>query len=458
MKNTDRRRFLKTSATAVAASSTLPHFFIGRAGASANSRLNIAHVGAGGIAKMAYGPSKDENTVALCDIDETKFGQHAQSMPHIAKAKQFADFRVMLDEMGDEIDAVCINTPDHTHFVATMEAMQRGKHVFTQKPLTHNIWEARTLQKAKTEFGVTTVMGNQGHTYDGIRSLREWYEADVLGQVREVHTWHNGPGYGGTYFRKPDAFPPPAMDIPEHISWDLWKGPVDTELPYNDLFHPLTWRGYYEFGSGILGDWFPHIGDGPVWILDLYNPVSAELIEQTDAPEGVAADASVVKWEFEKRGSKEPCTLFWHNGGKKPEAPADWGWGKMPGAGSFFIGDTKTAYLDQRSNNPRLSSKDDMIAFKEAGFPAETYPRIKSNGPVGEWIDAIKGDGPEPGSNFDYAAPFTETHLLGVLAMRFGGKVEYDAEAMKITNRPELNAFVKEPVREGWEYGQDLWA
>ncbi|MEM8953311.1 MAG: Gfo/Idh/MocA family oxidoreductase [Verrucomicrobiota bacterium] len=457
MKNTSRRTFIKQTA-AVAASSALPGFFIGKAGAAANTKLNIAHVGAGGIAKMAYGPSKGENTVALCDIDETKFDEHASNFPHLEKAARFKDFRVMLDKMGDQIDAVCINTPDHTHFAATMEAMQRGKHVFTQKPLTHNIWQARTLKKAKDKYGVTTVMGNQGHTYDGIRSLREWYDADVLGQVKEVHTWHKGPEYSSRYFSMPEKFPPDAMEVPAHIDWDLWVGPVVTELPYNELFHPLTWRGYYEFGSGILGDWFPHIGDGPVWILDLYNPVSAELLEQSDIPEGVAAESSVVKWEFEKRGSKEPCTLYWHNGGKKPEAPTDWGWGNIPNAGSFFIGDQKTAYLDQRSNNPRLSSKQDMIDFKESGFPEEKYARIKADGPVGEWIAAIKGEGPEPGSNFDYASPFTETHLLGVLAMRFGGKVEWDADAMKITNRPELNAFVKEPVLKGWEYGDNLWS
>ncbi len=455
----NRRSFLKKSAVAAAAATGLPSFSIGQGGGSANSKLNIAHIGAGGIAKMAYGPSKGENTVALCDIDENQFGQHFEAFPHLEKAKRFKDFREMLDKMGDEIDAVCINTPDHTHFAATMEAMQRGKHVFTQKPLTHNIWQARTLKKAKEKYGVTTVMGNQGHTYDGIRALREWYEADILGQVREVHCWHPGPAYGSKYFNMPEAFPPTAMEVPAHVDWDLFVGPVVTDLPYNELFHPLTWRGFYEFGSGILGDWFPHIGDGPVWILDLYDPISAELIEQSDAPQGVAAQSSVVKWEFQKRGTKEACTLYWHNGKNQPEKPADWTWGEnIKKAGSLFKGDKKTVYLDQRSNNPILSNRDDMIAFKEAGYPAEKYPRVKSDGPIGEWIDAIKGDGPEPGSNFDYAAPFTETHILGVLAMRFGGKIEWDAEKMQITNRPELNAYVKPPVRKGWEYGEDLWA
>lgn len=454
MKNINRRKFITQSVAVAAGSSVLPHFSIGSAGA--NSKLNIAHIGSGGIAKMALGPCQSENIVAMCDIDETKFGEHAKAIPEIAKAKHFTDFRVMLDKMGDDIDAVCINTPDHTHFVATMDAMQRGKHVFTQKPLTHNIWQARTLKKAKAKYGVTTVMGNQGHTYDGIRQLREWYEADVLGEVKEVHTWNGGPGYGGKYFRKPEQFPPPAEPVPAHINWDLWLGPVVTDLPYNSLFHPLTWRGYYEFGSGILGDWFPHIGDGPVWILDLYDPVSVELVEQAEAPQGVAADWSVVRFDFKKRGSKEACTMYWHNGGRKPETPKEWGWGEFPGAGSLWNGDKQTVFLDNRSNNPRLVSKEDMKAFKEGGYPPEKYPRVKG-GPVEEWIRACKNEGPEPGANFDYASPFTETYLLGVLAMRFGGRIEWDSKAMKITNRPELQAYVKEPVRQGWEYGDDLW-
>ncbi len=455
MKNINRRKFITQSASVAAGSFVLPRFSIGAAGA--NSKLNIAHVGAGGIAKMAYGPCKTENIVALCDIDENQFGEHVKAFPVIEKARKFADFRVMLDKMGNEIDAVCINTPDHTHFVATMEAMQRGKHVFTQKPLTHNIWQARTLKKAKAKYGVTTVMGNQGHTYDGIRQLREWYEADVLGQVNEVHTWSGGPSFG-KYFVRPEQHPPIAQEVPSNINWDLWLGPVVTDRPYNSAYHPLTWRGFYEFGSGILGDWFPHIGDGPVWILDLYDPVSVELVEQADAPQGFAADWSVVRFDFEKRGTKEPCTLWWHNGGKKPEFPKNWSWGEVPKRGSLWNGDKQTVYLDERSNNPRLVSKEDMIDFKKAGYPEEKYPRVKADGPVGEWILASKGEGPEPGSNFDYASRFTETHLLGVLAMRFGGRVEWDPKSMKITNRPELNAYIKEPVRKGWEYGDDLWS
>ena len=203
MTKINRRSFLKKTAAVGAASVIFPRFSIGQPGPSANSKLNIAMIGAGHIASQAYSGCKGENIVALCDIDSRMLHQHAGKHPEIKKARTFADFRVMLDKMGKEIDGVCINTPDHTHFVATIDAMQRGIHVCTQKPLTHNIWEARTLRKAMHKYGVVTNMGNQGHTYDGIRQMREWVEADVFGQIKEVHLGFAGPDWGSRYFFKP---------------------------------------------------------------------------------------------------------------------------------------------------------------------------------------------------------------------------------------------------------------
>ena len=185
MKTMNRRSFLKSGVAVATGSLALPNFFIGKAGAAANSKLNVAMIGCGNIAGMAFDGCQNENIVALCDVDSTMLFQYEKEYPQIKKAKTFSDFRVMLDKMGDEIDAVCINTPDHTHFVATLAAMERGKHVFTQKPLTHNIWQARTLRTAMHKYNVITNMGNQGHTYGGIRRLREWYEADVFGQITD---------------------------------------------------------------------------------------------------------------------------------------------------------------------------------------------------------------------------------------------------------------------------------
>jgi len=456
MKQINRRVVLQAAA---AASFVPARFSIGKPGGSANSKLNIAMIGAGNIANMAYSGCKGQNIVALADVDSTMFLQRAKRHPEITKAKQFADFRVMLDKMGKDIDAVCVNTPDHTHFAATMEAMRRGKHVCTQKPLTHNIWEARMLKKAKAKFGLVTNMAVQGHTFDGIRQMREWYEADTFGQIYEVHSWKNGPRWQprreeNSYWHKPDALPPPVDAVPANLAWDLWLGPKAADTPFNKLYHPKSWRGFHAFGNGIFGDWMPHISDAAVAILDLYEPTVVELEKKSGGNEWVVPDANVVRWEFGRRGKKAPCTFYWHNGGLAfmPEKPDDWTWeGKLPNHGTFYYGEKQNGYTDERSNHPRLANKEAMKAFKEAGYPAKKYPRIKG-GPFGEWIRAVKGEGPEPGANFDFAAPFTEMMLLGVLAARFGGRIEWDSKTMKVTNRPELNAYVKEPIRKGWDY------
>jgi hypothetical protein len=448
----NRRNFIKTAAAASAGAFILPRFSIGQPGPSANSKVNVAHIGAGGIAHLAYSATKGENIVALCDIDTRRFPDWSSMTP------KFDDFRVMLDKLGDEIDGVCINTPDHTHFNATLACMERGIHVCTQKPLTHNIWQARTLRKAKDKYKVITNMANQGHTYDGIRQMREMYEADNFGQVHEVHLGYDGPDWPSNYFSKPASMPLQAEQIPSEVNWDLWLGPA-AERAYSHHLHPLTWRGFNDFGTGQFGDWFCHIGDGPVWVLDLYEPTVIECVERGPSLEGMIPDYSIVRFDFPARGNKAACSMYWYdgkmNGGTAIKSPDDWGYGKLPSSGSFWFGDQANAFLDERSNNPRFTDKERMRAFKESGGVSEKYARVKG-GPHLEWIDTIKGNLSECGSNFDYAAPMTEVALLGVLAQRFGGRIEWSQE-QGITNRPELNAFIKEPVRAGWEAGQDLW-
>lgn len=451
----DRRTFVKKSVATAAGTFILPRFSIGQAGPSANGKLNLAIIGAGGIAHMCYGECRKENIAALCDVDSSKFPKwgHDENIP------MFADFRVMLDKMEKEIDAVVVNTPDHTHFVATLDVMQRGKHVCTQKPLTHNIWQARTLVKAQEEYGVITNMGNQGHTYDGIRQMREWYEAGVFGDITKVHSCVNGPGWGNKFFEKPESFPPPVDPVPDSLNYDLWLGPTQ-KVPFHKNYHPLRWRGFYQFGGGQLVDWFCHIADAPVWVLDLYEPTVVEAVEVVGGNDWIAPDGNIVRYEFPARGKHPACTFIWANGNdaldQRPEG-FEWGYGdELPGSGTFYTGSKANAYTDLRSNNPRLTDREAMKAFKEGGYPEEKYSRVKG-GPFAEWIRAIKGEGPEPGSNFKYAARLTEVGLLGVLAARFGGRLEWDAENMEITNRPELNEFIREPARAGWERGDDLW-
>jgi len=474
-KSIKRRDFIKSTALVVGCSFALPRFSIAQSGGSANSKVNIAMIGSGGIASMAYGPSRKENLVALCDVDEKMFGAHVQTFPTIKSARTFSDFRVMLDKMGKEIDAVCINTPDHTHFVATMDCMQRGKHVITQKPLTHNIWQARTLRRAAEKYKVVTNMGNQGHTFDGIRQMKEWVEAGLLGQVTEIHAGIDGPNWKGPYFRKPKQLPLPAEPVPAGFNWDLWQGPV-AESAYRHYYHPRWWRGFWKFGGGTLGDWFCHIGDGPVWVLDLYEPTVIECVERNvnELGDSMCPNSAVIRWDFPARGTLAPCSLYWSdglgNGGTKIKIPGDWNWASEDDddatkmiptpakqIGSYWTGSKANAYLDARSDHPKLTSMTKHQELMASGkLPGEKYRRVKG-GPHQEWIDAIKGLIPETGSNFEFASRLTEIDLLGVLAQRFGGRIEWDAANMKITNRPELNAYLKEPVRKGWEYGEDLW-
>lgn len=241
------------------------------------------------------------------------------------------------------------------------------------------------------------------------------------------------------------------------MNWDLWLGPNPGDTPFNNTYAPKSWRGYHAFGNGTFGDWFPHIADAAVSILDLYDPVAVELEDSVGGNEWMVPEGNTVRWEFKKRGSKEACTFRWTNGKPDylPQTHEDWTWGdQLPKAGTLYVGDKQTGFTDERSNNPRLANKDAMREFKANGFPEEKYPRLKG-GPFAEWRRAIKGTGPEPGANFDFSSPFTVTMLLGVLVARFGGRIEWDPKT-GITNRPELAQYVKEPARAGWTYGENL--
>lgn len=444
----NRRTTIKT---ALAAGAALPS--IVKAGA--NNRLNVAFIGVGNIGKMAFTELENENWVALCDVDQTYIDAAKAEHPQAAGAKTFRDFRVMFDKLGREIDAVCVSTPDHTHFVASMWALEQGKHVCTQKPLTYTIWEARALrQAAAKQKGLVTNMANQGHTYDGIRQVREWLECGLIGDVGQVHAWEKGPTWGNSWFDKSPVYPPAEEPVPASLEWDLWLGPL-ADRPFSSYYHPKKWRSMWETGTGMLGDWFCHTCDGPVWALGLYDPDYVELVSKGgNNHTAIIPDRSVIKWHFAARDGKPPCDLYWHDGELVPSIPDRWSWGKLPERGSFFMGTENTLYLDERSNNPRLANRDDMIEFKKTGYPPEKYPRIRQKGPFAEWAAAIKGEAATPGSNFDYAARLTEVALLGVLAQRFGGRIDWDSCKGRITNREQLNDYVRRPVRAGWEVGQ----
>lgn len=450
MKDFSRRMFLKSATAVTAGVIILPNLL----SCSRSSKLNIALIGAGGRGEDNWEKLMNENIVAIADVDDNRAATAFETFP---KAKRYKDFRKMLDEMHNEIDAVVVSTPDHTHFAAAMAAMQLKKHVYVEKPLAHNVWQLRTLKKAAKHYGIVSQMGNQGHTTNGIRLIKEWYDAGVLGQVKEVHAWFGPFEFKpGGYWTKPESFPPPEHPVPAGFDWNLWQGPV-AERPFNSAYAPKSWRGFYDYGNGMLGDWSNHTIDAPFWALELGNPHTVESTVPNPIPDhSFIPDESVVKFQFNARGDKAPVELFWHEGGSKPEIRPEWGVDKLPDSGMVMIGEKKTLITGGRPNNPRLMvSEEEWKEFLKKA-PAQTIPRVGEEMPQQEWVDCIK-NGTLPGSNFDYAASLNEMVLVGVIAQRFATRVEYDGEKMQITNQPELNACIKEPVREGWSYGEDLW-
>lgn len=449
MNNFTRRSFLRTTSAATAGAIYLPNLL----SRSPNSRLKFAAIGVGGRGKACWSKVPLEDIVAMCDVDDRMSAEAFQSCP---TAKKYKDFRKMFEEMAGEIDAVIIATPDHTHFPAAMAAMELGKHVFVEKPLAHNIWQLRTLKKAAGYYGIVSQMGNQGHTTAGIRRAKEWYEAGILGEVREVIAWQNKLSFeNNRYFVKPATTPPPADEVPGELDWDLWQGPV-AERAFSNLYVPRTWRAFYDFGLGQLGDWCCHTLDTPFWALDLGLPdiVTGESKGMPSDNSHVVAE-SMVTWKFPKRDGKAAVTMKWYEGYEKPAVRPGWGIDELPGRGMVMIGDKKTLITGARPNDARLLvPEEEWKAFKE-NPPAETIPRIAENQPVKEWVDAIKNDS-LPGSNFDYATSLMEMSLVGVLAQRFGGTIKYDAKRMRAKGRPELDDYIKEPVRDGWAYGEGL--
>jgi len=450
MTNLSRRSFMKTASAAAAGVLIIPNLIR----CSPNNRLNIAVIGVGGRGEASWTQVPKESIVAMCDVDDRESAKGFEACPN---ARRYKDFRKMFDEMAKDIDAVIIATPDHTHFPAAMAAMQLGKHVFVEKPLAHNIWQLRTLKKAAKHYGVVSQMGNQGHTTNGIRLVKEWYEAGILGQVKEVIAWQGKIDFiNDGYFKSPTNFPPQAEEIPKELDWDLWQGPAAAR-PFNNIYAPRTWRGFYDLGDGKLGDWACHTLDAPFWALDLGMPHTVEAIIPNPMPDhSFVSEESLVTWHFGARGNNAPVTMKWYEGIEKPAIRPEWGVDKIPDGGMIIIGDKKTLITGGRPNDARLLVPEEEMKEFLKNAPAQTIPRVGEEQPVQEWIAAIKND-TLPGSNFDYSASLTEMIQVGILAQRFGGTINYDAKNMKATGRPELDPHFKEPVRKGWEYGEDLW-
>ncbi len=436
-----RRQFLWTTGTGLAALSVL------RADAPADRmregkpcppdrKLRIACVGCGGQGRSDIGNVAGEEIVALCDVDSARAEETFKKYPNVPK---FKDYREMLLKMDEQIDAVTVTVPDHMHFPIAMMAIQMGKHVYVQKPLTHVIAEARLLREAAAKHKVITQMGNQGHAGEGCRLLREWVQAGVIGPVTEAHVWTNRPIWPQGVKR-----PAQGQPVPPTLDWNLWQG-VAQERPYHSDYLPFKWRGWWEYGTGALGDMGCHTMDGPVYALDLFEPLSVEA-DAKDGNEDSGPTQSTVTYQFPARGDMPPLKLVWYEGGRKPPRPAGLEEGrKLPNTGFYLVGE-KGIILDMTDycQSPRIIPESKMQEMARS-LPPKTIPRVKG-GPHQEWITACKG-GPLPGSNFEYSTRLTETVLLGNLALRTGKKALWDAKAMKCTNIPEANALVTKPYR-----------
>ncbi len=443
MKSISRRTFLGTATLAA----LQPRFAIGQEGESANAKLNIALIGAGGMARAAVEDCRDENFVAFCDVDDRRCRATYRQYPYVPT---FKDFQSMMDTMEKEIDAVVVSTPDHTHFAAAMDCMQRGKHVYVQKPLAHNIWQVRTLQKAAHNYGVVTQMGNQGHASDGIRVAKEWYQAGVLGEVREAHVWTDRPKL--PWFEKPETIPPEAEPVPKALDWDLWQGPTSAR-DFSSAYVPVKWRGWWDYGCGSLGDIGCHELDTPVWAMGLGIPEKVEVKLNDAMNRDFTPFSAVVTYHFPAQGDRPATKVYWYEGADPPRPdglPED---EALVGNGSYMVGSKETLYMPyMHPNTPKLIGRSES----DTDLPSATIPRV-AGGPFREWLRAIKGIGPAPGSNFDVSANLTEIVLLGAMAIRCGHTIEWDARNMEVKGHPELASYVKEEVRPGWEYGEDLW-
>jgi len=466
-----RRKFVQNGLLLGAGITILPRHVLGRGHIAPSDKLNIAGIGAGGKGEsdlFEFSKSPKVNIAYLCDVDERASVKSRETFP---KAKVYKDFREMLDKEKNNIDACSISTPDHTHAIATLYAMQMGKHVYTQKPLTYSIHEARVLTEAAKKYKVVTQMGNQGASGEGVRKTKEMCDAGLIGDIYEAHSWTNRPVW-------PQGLPTPSGDfsIPKELDWDLWLGPAK-KMDYNPAYLPFNWRGWTQFGTGALGDMACHVLDPVFRILPILYPESVECSVAgvwqemwNDSPNPDSfPPASIIHLVYPRTKGKGKIKLSWYDGGLLPARPpellpeepfGDWN------GGVVLVGSKGKLLMDCYGENPRLLPSSRMKSIK---MPKATIPRVPE-GHYLQWVNAcIAGHGnAQTSSPFEFAGPFTESVLIGNLAIRswlmknpklkdwddkyLGRKrLLWDAKNLKVTNFDEANQFVKREYREGWK-------
>lgn len=495
-----RRKFVATVAASSAGIAVVPRHVLGRGFTPPSDLLNIAGIGVGGMGRNNILKLASQNIVALCDVDwdyagkaferletdalrqvnrmkEAKTAEERRRITgqidefrrmkeeHLPTLKRYRDYREMLDKQKD-IDAVMIATADHAHAVITSAAMDLGKHVYVQKPLTWSVHEARELAKKAKEKKVATQMGNQGHSSDDARRVNEYIWAGAIGDVREVHVWTNRPlSHWPQGIPRPEPMKTSENDlrwnmpgimtrlanamtgtypVPDSLSWDLFLGP-GPNVEYHPVYHPFNWRGWVDWGVGAIGDMGAHLIDHPFWALNLGYPTSVETLS-TPFNKASYPMAMTIYYEFPARGSMPPVKLIWYDGGLLPPKPEELGDEQVNRSGGvLFVGSKGKLLHDTYGDNPRLLPKS---LHESAGDPPQKLPRIAASHEM-NWVEAAKSKA-EASCPFEYAARLTEVMLLGIVALRAGAKIHYDGGNMRVTNVASANDFLRRDYRPGW--------
>jgi len=454
--NKDRRDFLKKSGMAMAGITILPSHVVSGLGHTAPSdKLNIAGIGVGGMGFANLKNLTSENIVALCDVDWKYAKGCFDAFP---KAKRYWDFRKMYDEMGKDIDAVVIATADHTHAITAAHAITMGKHVFLQKPLTHSVYESRLLTKLAKKYNVATQMGNQGASGEGVAQVCEWIWNGEIGEVTRVESFTDRPIWPQGLNR-----PEQGQWVPDHLNWDLFTGPAKM-VPYNEIYHPWNWRGWWDYGTGALGDMACHILHPVFEGLKLEYPTRAQA-SSTLLLDGCAPNAQSVKMTFPKRDKvgkvdMPEVDVYWYDGGIKPELPENWPAGKNPnksGGGTFFYGTKDILHVGCYGVEPELlSGRKPNVKKSERRVEKELGQSWSEGAHEMDWVRACKesADDRKPTtSDFAEAGPFNEMVVMGVMAVRLQGlnkELEWDGEKMEFTNISDSEKL-RMVIRDGFE-------
>jgi predicted dehydrogenase len=495
----DRRTFIRNVGLAASAFTIVPrHVLGGPLHIAPSDRVNIAGVGVGGMGRVNLAALSTQNIVALCDVDwgyvDARFSQipsqieastrRIQQLPDAEQrtraqtqiddlqrlkekapgAARYTDYREMLEKQKD-IDAVLVATPDHTHAVIALAAMDLGKHVYVQKPLAWSVEECRRLAQRARETKVVTQMGNQGHSSDDARLVNEYIASGAIGTVTGVHAWTNRPlAYWPQGIPRPDSLAASSQELrwdmnavmqrlssalgkyspPDKLAWDLFLGPAPF-VEYHPIYHPFNWRGWVDWGNGAIGDMGAHLIDHAYWALDLGYPSSVET-HSTPYNHQSYPMSSITYYDFPKKGSRPPVKLTWYDGGLMPQKPSELGTEELsPDGGVLYVGTKGKLLHDTYGTNPRLLPKS---LHDSVGKPKQRFARITTTHEM-NWIEAIRGNA-QVTSPFEYAAALTEVMLLGIVALNAGKKIEYDATNMHIKNVTNSDALLKRKYRSGW--------